>query len=332
MPARFWKWRMRGAALFFAGKIAISERYDGIIATDLLNLADLKALLQPNCPPMLAYFHENQLSYPLAPGEHTDFQFGFTNITTALAAERVIFNSRTHFDSFLSRLPDFLNMMPDYPPKWIIREIRSKSGVLYPGCRFPIRRKPLSKLPFEDGRPLIIWNHRWEFDKNPRPFFEALGRIDESGLDFRVALLGENYKKVPKEFIAARKRFSHRIAHYGYEPSKEQYFEWLKRGTIVISTSIQENFGISTIEAIRHGCLPLLPDRLSYPEIIPSEFHTDFLYRDQEDLISKLKRIMINLSDYIGKRDALSEAMGRFSWEIMAEQYDRELEKIVRQG
>jgi len=323
---------MRGAAIFFAGKKAVSEHYDGIITTDLLSLADLKALLQPNCPPVLVYFHENQLSYPLAPGEHIDFQFGFTNITTALAADRVIFNSRTHFNAFFSSLPGFLNMMPDYPPKWIIRKIRSKSGVLYPGCRFPIQREPLSKSPLEDGRPLIIWNHRWEFDKNPHPFFEALDRIDKSGLDFKVALLGENYQKVPREFIAARKRFPHRIIRYGYEPSKEKYIDWLKKGTIVISTAIQENFGISAVEAVRYGCLPLLPDRLSYPEIIPPEFHTDFLYRHREDLMLKLTHLLKNLPDYNMKREALSEAMGRFAWGNRVAKYDRELERTVHAG
>ncbi|MBW1764571.1 MAG: DUF3524 domain-containing protein, partial [Deltaproteobacteria bacterium] len=84
LPARFWKWRMRGAALHFFEKIESIERYDGLITCDLMSVSDLKALLGPACPPILVYFHENQLTYPLAPGESIDFQFGFTDITTAL--------------------------------------------------------------------------------------------------------------------------------------------------------------------------------------------------------------------------------------------------------
>jgi glycosyltransferase involved in cell wall biosynthesis len=47
------------------------------------------------------------------------------------------------------------------------------------------------------------------------------------------------------------------------------------------SAAIQENFGISVIEAMLMGCVPLLPDRLSYPEILPEEFHEHFLYKNR---------------------------------------------------
>ena len=64
MPEGNWKWRMRGASLHFAHAISSIETYDGIIATDMMNLADFKALVQGNCPKILVYFHENQITYP----------------------------------------------------------------------------------------------------------------------------------------------------------------------------------------------------------------------------------------------------------------------------
>jgi len=81
--------------------------------------------------------HENQLTYPLAPHETMDYQYGFTNITTALAAERILFNSRTHFDAFFHHVPGFIKMMPDCRPFWAVNAIRRKAAVLYPGCPFP---------------------------------------------------------------------------------------------------------------------------------------------------------------------------------------------------
>jgi glycosyltransferase involved in cell wall biosynthesis len=327
LPARFWKWRMRGAALYFLKKSASLDTYNGVITTNLLSLSDFKALSGRTCPPSMVYYHENQLTYPVAPDESIDFQFGFTDITTALAAECVLFNSQTHFDAFFSSLPGFLGMMPEYRPQWVVDKIRFKSAVLYPGCEFPCKQEG---LPCPDSSPpIIVWNHRWEFDKNPGDFFDALDAILERGLDFRLALLGENFQKVPKEFIAAQERYPRRIVQYGYVESREEYIEWLRRSSIVISTARQENFGISVVEAIRNGCVPLLPDRLAYPEIIPKAFHSAFLYKNQEDLVEKL---CLFISDYprIQKgSEPLVDAMGRYAWENLIDQYDDELEKLA---
>ena len=328
LPSRFWKWRMRGAALYFIQKIPNLQSYDGLITTDLMSLSDFKALAGGRCPPALVYFHENQLTYPLAPGEAMDYQFGFTDITTCLAADRILFNSQTHFDAFFSALPGFLNRMPEYRPHWVKAEIRSKSAVCYPGCEFP----ETGDLDRDSGPgpPLIVWNHRWEFDKNPETFFHALDQALEKGFEFRLALLGENFQTQPKAFVAAQDRYGERIVQYGYVASRTEYENWLSQGDVIISTATQENFGISVVEAVRHGCIPLLPDRLAYPEVLPQQYHADFLYNDEKDLVDKLCRVLAGPSGFQPAVKALSVQMGRFAWSRMIDEYDAELERLTR--
>jgi glycosyltransferase involved in cell wall biosynthesis len=327
LPSRFWKWRMRGAALYFIHHMPPLDRYDGLIVTDLMSLADFKALCGTACPPAMVYFHESQFTYPLAPGERPDHQFGFTDITTALAADRVYFNSHTHYDAFFKKLPGFIGMMPEYRPAWVTQEIRDKAGVLYPGCHFPAKAPRLE--PVRDNAPLIVWNHRWEFDKDPSAFFQALEAADQNGARFKLALLGENFQAVPKEFINGRQRWRDRIVQYGFESSRDKYRQWLRRGAVVISTAIQENFGISVIEAVRAGCLPLLPHRLSYPEIVPEAYHARLLYRDQVELNEKLVRLLNTLPEHQTLRRDLSEHMGRFSWENRIQPMDQALEELA---
>jgi glycosyltransferase involved in cell wall biosynthesis len=293
-----------------------------------MGLADFKALAGSACPPALVYFHENQLTYPLAPGEEMDYQFGFTDITTALAADMIRFNSRTHRQAFLDGLPGFLKMMPEYRPKWVIEAIRAKTAVLYPGCSFPPEISPPSTAEAA-GSPLIIWNHRWEFDKNPEAFFEALDALVAREADFRLALLGENCQTVPKVFIRARERYGSRILHYGYEPSRSAYIEWLKRGTIVVSTAQQENFGIAVVEAVRYGCLPLLPARLAYPEVVPERFHPHVLYQDQEELNARLFDLATRFADDVGLRTELAGAMCRYAWSNVIDDYDDTLDVLT---
>ena len=333
LPARFWKWRMRGAALYLAKSIRLPLNYDGVIVTNLMSLVDLKVMWGTNCPPILLYFHENQLNYPLAPGESRDYQYGFTDITSALSANRVLFNSTTHFQSFFNSLTMFLKKMPEYVPSWVKDEIRYKSKVVYPGCHF---EGAISKVPFEiedkTRPPVIIWNHRWEYDKNPEEFFWALNRVDKMGIVFKLVLLGERYQRAPAVFSWALKQFKDDIIHCGYEENKADYYRWLKRGSLVVSTAHQENFGMSIVEAIRFGCLPLLPNRLVYPEIIPKEYQNRVLYDNQQDLVNKL---IIELKENIQQDDLrkrLSSAMASFAWADCIKDYDAILEDLANFG
>ena len=323
LPDRFWKWRMRGAAIHWSRRIETPEQYDGLITSSLLNLGDLKALWGEACPPALVYFHENQLTYPSAPDNRHDHQPGFTNIITALTAQRLLFNSQTHLAAFLTALPRFIRIMPDFRPKWVTPVIGEKSGVAHPGCHFS--EAPTGRR-WDTGRPpLIIWNHRWEHDKNPEAFFRALQKMIRRGVEFRVALLGEEYEQMPDVFKQAPELLGERLVQYGRVPSRQDYYGWLEQGDIVVSTALQENFGIAVVEAIWHGCLPLLPNRLSYPEIMPFPFHEEVLYGDQDDLESKLAHLLTCGHRHHDRRRALSLKMAKFAWKNRIGQFDEEL-------
>ena len=317
---------MLGAALHIADTIPRLEKYDGIIVTDLFNLADFKALVGSQCPPVLAYFHENQMTYPQPPGDKGAFQLGIINITTALVADMVVFNSKMHKDAFLNAVPKFLKRGSDYKPKGIADKICKKAEVLYPGITVPFDR--YIDIEKQIDPPLIIWNHRWGFDKNCEMFFSALEEIDNMGLDFNLALMGENFGKIPEGFKQAEKKFKGKILQFGYVPLREEYEKWLTRGAIVINTAIQENFGISVIEAMLMGCVPLLPDRLSYPEILPEEFHEHFLYKNKQDLIKKLFLILSGYKQYEEIQSRLAKKMRFFLWENVISGYNKVLERL----
>jgi len=309
MSGENWRWRMLGAAIHIADNIQRIEKYDGIIVTDLFNLADFKALIGSQCPPVLAYFHENQMTYPQPPGDKGAFQLGIINITTALVADMVVFNSKMHKDAFLNAVPKFMKRGSDYKPKGIAAKIREKAEVLYPGIAVPFDRNIDAEKQTEP--PLIIWNHRWGFDKNCEMFFSALEEIDNMGLDFNLALMGENFGKIPEGFKKAEKKFKDRILQFGYVHSREKYEKWLKQGAIVISTAIQ------------------VPDRLSYPEILPEEFHEHFLYKNRQDLIEKLFLIISDYKQYEEIQSRLAKKMRFFLWENVISGYDRILERLA---
>jgi hypothetical protein len=95
---------------------------------------------------------------------------------------------------------------------------------------------------------------------------------------------------------------------------REEYIRQLCRADIVVSTATHEFYGISVIEAARAGCIPLLPNRLSYPELFPAEY----LYED-EKLYSRLKSLLEDRS----KLEKFQEKnlTSSFSWLEMKDKY-----------
>ncbi len=299
LPARKWKWRMRGSAIWFAQQLEGRKEadFDLILANDMMSVADLRGLMPPSLRnmPIVTYFHENQLTYPLAPDDARDYQYGFTNISTCLASDEVWFNSESHRAVFLQAAGALLGSMPDHVPVGIIEQIAARSQVFWP----PVETLPVDgaaagagsgrAVAVGEGPPRIVWNHRWEYDKNPGPFVEALCVLDSQGVDFRIVILGESFRTVPQEFERLKSRLGHRIDHCGYASSRADYWAWLTGSHVVVSTAIQENFGLSIVEAILAGCFPILPNRLSYRELIPPELHDVHLYDSDEELPARLK-------------------------------------------
>jgi glycosyltransferase involved in cell wall biosynthesis len=289
LTAAFWKWRMRGAHLSLAAKIEERRgRFDRLLTTDMLSLAELGGIMPWLATvPSVVYFHENQLSYPVPKGEAPDVHFAFTNISTALAADRLVFNSRFHLEEFVGGIDPFLRAMPDRRPRRLEERLRLKSAVVYPGVdseelgRFRVARRR--------GKPLtILWNHRWEFDKCPEVFFRVLGRLAADRLDFKVHLLGENFQAKPKPFLEAKELLGERIATFGFLPAREAYIRALWDSDVVVSTAVQEFYGIAVMEAACCGCHPLLPRRLVYPELYGEEC----LYDGEEELEERLRQFI----------------------------------------
>lgn len=325
LPARHWKWRMRGSAAYFCTSGKDFSIYEGIIVSNMLNLAEFRGLAGESLPPLILYFHENQILYPLKEGETEDLHYGFTDFTSALAADFILFNSRFHKEAFFSALPGFLRRFPDFRPEKSIGILQEKSSVLHPGCDLPdVTDRKVNGKDF----PVILWNHRWEHDKNPEAFFRVLFELADEDIGFKLIVLGESYNHTPEIFRIAENKLKNHIIHFGYARDEDEYRRLLSYGDIVVSTAIQENFGISIIEAIASGCFPLLPDRLSYREIIPDQFHQYCIYQNDRDLGVKIRKLIARYDRKL--MDKLAEENRRFSWSQAASRYDEFLEIIKK--
>lgn len=337
LPGRHWKWRMFGAAVTLANEFKkLNETFDLILATDMLDVSTFLGLtkeLTANTKTAI-YFHENQLTYPWSKNDpdvelQRDRTYAFINYTSALAADKVLFNSAYHKNSFLNALPDYLKAFPDFQNINSIESITEKSEVLHVGLnlqKFDAYDEVNNNRSNLNEYPLILWNHRWEFDKNPEQFFNVLQSLQQNEVKFKLVVLGKAYSKQPNIFNEVTSIFKDELLHIGYAESFEEYAKWLQQADIIPITSNQEFFGISLIEAMYCNTFPLLPKRLSYPEHIPANLHNTFFYDDEKHLKSKLQRLIFDIA--LPRKQNIRNHIKHYNWQNMVTSYDNCFELI----
>ncbi len=274
LPAGNWRWRLRLGAADLADEIP-EDHFDAIFATSMVSLADLAALLPRRLAstPRVLYMHENQAAYPAAPGrgDPRDAHAVATNLVSMLAADQVIWNSQWNLESFMEESQSLLAAAGRPCRRDILREIAERSRVIWPPVELANGedREVLHKASEARNRglTLVAWPHRWEHDKGPEELLELEQACGER-LRIGWVLLGEQFRSRPPEFDAMMKSAGDRIIHAG-QASRDVYLSWLHAADWVTSTARHEFFGIAVVEALLAGCLPWLPERLSYPELVP---------------------------------------------------------------
>ena len=323
LSGKYWKWRMHGGAVSLAKKFnALDQEFDLILATDMIDLNIFLAQTRQKTHdiPVALYFHENQLSYPWSASDPDtqngrNLHYGFINYSSALSADHIFFNSKYHRSSFLSEVDRFLHLYPDERNLDDLALLHEKSEVLQLGVN--LQALDEFKAIKSSGPVQVLWNHRWEYDKNPKEFFDCLAQLKDEGLDFQLAVVGERFTQEPKEFRAAKKHFSNEIVHWGYVESAAEYAKILWASDVLPVSSIQDFFGQSIVEAAFCEVTPLLPRRLTYPEL----FSEDFLY---DDLTLSLRKLLQSNSF----KSARSE-VSKYDWSKMSAVYLKRFENVV---
>ena len=322
-PACWWTWRLRGAAVTLAEQVSglatSGYRPDVILVSSMVDVAALRTFLHPSIgrPPLAVYFHESQLAYPINRRQKPDPSYALVNWTSALAADAVYFNSGYHHDVFFTETRRLLESYPDHTHTGFVDEVENRSSVLPVGV-------DLGWASGERARnsiPLVLWNHRWEHDKDLETFADGIRAVAETH-SFRLALTGERFGTLPGVLDELASEMAARI-EVNDHLDVDGYRALLLRCDIVVSTALQEFFGISVVEAIAAGARPVLPRRLSYPWLLPEEHHAAVLY-EPGGFAAALRTAL----DDPHSPDGLRESMFTFDWGVVAPRYDAALEAL----
>ncbi|UCG38114.1 MAG: DUF3524 domain-containing protein [bacterium] len=329
LPPRHFAWRTRGSALSWAhGERDVLEAgYDLVLATSMTDLASLRGMVPKlAATPTVVYFHENQFAYPDRVRRRESLHVRLTGVYTALAADRVLFNSAWNRDSFLEGTRGLLAVMPDGVPEGVVELLGARSAVLPVPLEAAFlaagKRSPLH------GPLTLLWNHRWEHDKAPERFFGALRLLAQRKVPFKVHVLGQRFREAPPSFEEARAHLGERIGQWGYVQEDEAYRNLLASCDVVVSTALHDFQGLAVLEAAAAGCLPLVPDRLAYPEF----FGEGFRYPSSPDDAGRETGILAARLEAMCRDPEMTRRtpppdLSRLSWENQGPRYRELLEE-----
>ena len=327
LPGKHWKWRMHGAGGHFAERArSVDWVPDLVITTDMMDVASFRGLLPAHWRkiPIVQYFHENQLTFPWSPNDPElktgrNRTYEFMNIQSAAAADSIWFNSAYHRDVFIAAASSFLKGMPDHTAAYSPKKIHAKSRIVPLGIRdkpSPEQRRTMNRPP------VILWNHRWEYDKGPDAFFDKLNLLIQSGENFQLILCGEQFNAIPEAFQRIQDSHGARVIHSGFAESQAQYGELLRQSDLLIHLPLQEYFGLSVAEAMSSGVIPLLQRDQAYPEWVPDEF----LFDSDEEFLAKWRAALKRPS---ALRLRAHAAVQPFFWSKVAIQFIDECRMVT---
>lgn len=355
LPPRYFSWRIRGNGLSFAETISnLSHRFDLVLATSMVDLSTLKGI----CPhiahvPSILYFHENQFEFPLSEhvkqGARGSIEPQMVNLYAALAADHLLFNSEFNLSSFLSGVDELLKKMPDFVPQNTIQQISDKASIVPVGMPLDLdglsTEKALNKAVKQDAYDaiVVVWNHRWEYDKGPERLLNLVKALPESGA-WCFHIVGQTFSKIPSAFDEIHALLIERgwLGQWGTVERREDYIDLLRNSDIVLSTSLHDFQGLSILEAIACGCEPLVPNRLAYPEYVPRDNRYTSSLADASSeanfaaakLLCLADRVANQITDrYLPPTAAVSgfgfNSLSEFSWSVLKARYKSVFERTA---
>lgn len=305
-------------------------RPDVLMVSGLVDVSQLLGLTRRSLvnTPVVVYQHESQLLYPTTSA--IDQDSALHNWLSWVAADEVWFNSPYHMYQVIDRLEPWLSQLPDQSHVPKVEEVTKRFAVEPVGVDIATYGS-LPQVPTPGGPPVILWPHRWEADKDPEAFGNALIKAASAGHEFGLILAGEDPAGFSGSAAEARRKiaetFGARVLAVGpFDDAR--YRMALSRADIVVSCAQHEFFGVATVEAIAAGCVPLLPNDLSYPDLIPRDWHEAVLYQPGT-FGTALSSMLVSFPHRRRATAGLAAAMGRFDWSVIARRYDERLVALV---
>jgi glycosyltransferase involved in cell wall biosynthesis len=156
----------------------------------------------------------------------------------------------------------------------------------------PLFVKEYPQFEVEKKNQIIISN-RFDWEKRPNLSLDFAYVMKKKHPDWNIIITTSRPKfKSNKQWLVdlARGMEQDGIVTIYEGCTKDEYHRHLAESKIMLSNSIEENFGYCIAEALVYDTYPLLRNKLSHPELVNND--SRLLFDDEGDIVSKAEELM----------------------------------------
>jgi hypothetical protein len=318
LPARRIERRLAASSRWFAELIHRGdvESFDLLFTSEMLNLPDLQRIVPKlGRKPSIVFFHENQTP---ADGQESAGALDTVNLTSAMAASEIWFNSQYHLDAFIAKAQAMVRRNPETSGKDPASGLRHKAQVLAPPVELSRMYEILADHPRppRDPRTLLFDLRGGGFD--PSLIVKIADRLELRGEPFSLITIG-SHRGLPDSLT--------RIAI----PDRDEINQYLALHQAGVYVSLRQ--GATTDElfvpAMSTGCWPVVPEDAFYAELLPPMLHLNCMHDGNAEAI--VNRI---LDAWYGERPMgyeyeQQELLSQFDAVRAVRVFDELLEEVV---
>lgn len=232
----------------------------------------------------------------------------YTELGWILSCDKVFVGSEYHRRAFLDR-----RAYP-YARSDDIRKIERK---------LVVTGNPLFKddypeyARFWEKENQIIISNRFDWEKRPNISLQFAYILKKKHPDIKIIVTTSRPKfKSNKQWLVdlARSMEQDGIIEIHEGLSKAEYHRMLSESKVMLSNSIEENFGYCVAEALVYNTYPMLKNELSHPELVEND--SRLLFNDEDEIVEKIEDLLYRSA---------------FTVDQYANKYYKSIERIVAQ-
>lgn len=206
----------------------------------------------------------------------------YTELGWVAACDGIFVGSAYHADAFFERR---------------IKPFAAADDIETLKNKFIVSGNPLFKEEYPDRgvekKNKIIISNRFDFEKRPNESltFAYLMKKRRPDVEVVITTSRATFRSNQQWLVDfARGMEQDGIVTIKAGLTKAQYHTELQESKIMLSNSIEENFGYCIAEALAYSTYPLLPNKLSHPELVDG--YEPFLYNSYDEILDKMEYLL----------------------------------------